>query len=284
MPLQNLLAATSWPEHSREVRAWLGEPIAIKAPTSARFRRLGGGNLLILGRDEGAAVGMLSASLISLATQHRPDEVRFEVIDLTTYDAQWAEVPETLADVLPHKVQVLGRRDVTDFVGELHSLVKDRSEGRHRAEIPVYLFILGLHRARDLRQPGGGYFGYETDTPPSPAQQFATILQEGPEASVHVLAWCDTYGNLTRALDRQTIAEFGMRVALPMSAEDSSNLLDDSAAAKLGQSNRAIFYDEEQVGFLEKFRPYKVPESAWMKDMGRTLHKRLTASQVPRKG
>ena len=127
-----------------------------------------------------------------------------------------------------------------------------------------------------LRQEEGAFFSYgeRGETPPNPAQQFATILQEGPEVDVHVLAWCDTYASLTRVLDRRTIGEFGMRAALPMSAEESSNLLDDSAAAKLGRPNRAIFYDEEQVGVLEKFRPYQVPEGTWLESVGRTLRER----------
>jgi len=275
-PLQNLLAAPAWPERPRSVPAWLGEPVAIKPPTAARFRRLGGSNLLVVGRDEGAAIGMLTAALVSLAAQHRPDAVRFEVIDLTTYDAPWAETAETLADVLPHPIQVLGRRDVAGIVGEINALVNERLEEERPAGPTVYLAIQGLHRARDLRQEEGAFFPLydQEETPPNPAQQFATILQEGPEVDVHVLAWCDTYTSLTRILDRRAIGEFGMRAALPMSAEESSNLLDDSAAAKLGRPNRAIFYDEEQVGVLEKFRPYQVPEGTWLESVGRMLRER----------
>ena len=87
-------------------------------------------------------------------------------------------------------------------------------------------------------------------------------------------------GVLFREFDRKPIAEFGMRVALAMSAEDSHNLLDDSAAAKLSQSNRAIFYDEEQVGVLERFRPYQVPKVAWLEEVGTRLQERLKSDQA----
>ncbi len=275
--LQDLLAADDWPEPTRNVLAWLGEPVAIKPPTVARFRRQAGSNLLVVGRDESLAVGIITAAMLSLAAQHRPEAVRFEVIDLTTYDASWAEVPETLADVLPHPIQVLGRRDVAGTIGEINTLVNKRLESERTEGPAIYLVILGLHRARALRQEEGAFFpswGDQEETPPNPAQQFATILQEGPEVDIHVLAWCDTYASLSRALDRRTIGEFGMRVALPMSAEDSSNLLDDSAAAKLDRPNRAIFYDEEQVGVLEKFRPYRVPGMSWLAEVGRMLRER----------
>ena len=273
--LQSLLAAPTWPERPRRVPAWLGEPVAIKPPTTARFRRMGGSHLLVVGRDEGAATGILTAVLVSLAAQHRPEEVRFEVIDLTTYDAPWAEVPETLAELLPHPLQVLGRRDVAGIVAEIQALVQERLEEERPGGPAIYLAVLGLHRARALRQEEGALFPrYDEEAPPSPSQQLATILQEGPEVDVHVLAWCDTYASLTRALDRRTLGELGMRVALPMSGEESNNLLDDSAAAKLGQPNRAIFYDEEQVGALEKFRPYQVPPLAWLESVGRILRER----------
>ncbi|MBL7065835.1 MAG: DUF87 domain-containing protein [Anaerolineae bacterium] len=273
--LQSLLAAPGWPERARSVPAWLGEPVAIRPPTAARFRRQGSSNLIVVGRDESAAIGMLIAALLSLAVQHRPEEARFEVIDLTTYDASWAEVPEILADILPHPIQVRGRRDVAGTIGEINTLVNERLEQERAGGPAIYLVILGVHQARALRHEEGAFFPrYDQESLSNPAQQFASILQEGPEVDVHVLAWCDTYASLTRFLDRRAIGEFGMRVALPMSAEESSNLLDDSVAAKLGCPNRAIFYDEAQVGVLEKFRPYRVPEVTWLEKVGRMLRER----------
>src|SRR5262249_40334039 len=51
--------------------AWLGEAIAIKDPTAAVFARQSGNNLLMVGQNEAAALGMLVSSLISLAAQVR---------------------------------------------------------------------------------------------------------------------------------------------------------------------------------------------------------------------
>lgn len=96
----------------------------------------------------------------------------------------------------------------------------------------------------------------------NPAQQFATIVRDGPDVGVHTLVWCDTVTNLNRALDRRLQREFTLRVALQMSAEDSSALLDTPAASKLGP-HRALFYSEDE-GRLEKFRPYGAPSAAWL--------------------
>ncbi|MDD4890554.1 MAG: hypothetical protein PHU85_11575 [Phycisphaerae bacterium] len=45
-------------------------------------------------------------------------------------------------------------------------------------------------------------------------------------------------------------------------AADSSNLIDSALANKLGP-NRALVYSEE-LGVLEKFRPYAVPSAEWL--------------------
>ncbi|MEM1303458.1 MAG: hypothetical protein AAGG46_01090, partial [Planctomycetota bacterium] len=73
----------------------------------------------------------------------------------------------------------------------------------------------------------------------------------------HVIAWCDSYNAVTRLFDRATLREFALRVAMPMSAADSSNLIDTPAAANLNQ-HRALLYSDE-TGESEKFRPYGPP-------------------------
>jgi S-DNA-T family DNA segregation ATPase FtsK/SpoIIIE len=106
-----------------------------------------------------------------------------------------------------------------------------------------------------------GGFG-EEPAAPNPAQQFTTILREGPDLGIHTLVWCDTMTNLNRSLERRALRELAMRVAFQMSAEDSANLLDSPLASKLGPY-RALFYDEE-AGQLEKFRPYGPPSAGWL--------------------
>lgn len=129
-----------------------------------------------------------------------------------------------------------------------------------------YLFRYGLQRARDLRQEEidfGGFSSFgEEPAAPNPAQQFATILREGPDLGVHTIIWCDTVTNLNRSLDRRVLREFAMRTVFQMSAEDSANSIDLPMASKIGPY-RAPFYDEE-VGRLEKFRPYGLPSTEWL--------------------
>jgi len=56
-----------------------------------------------------------------------------------------------------------------------------------------------------------------------------------------------------------------------MSAADSSSLLDNPAAAKLRQ-HRGLFASED-LGTIEKFRPYGVPTDAWLREVHQALTK-----------
>jgi DNA segregation ATPase FtsK/SpoIIIE, S-DNA-T family len=67
---------------------------------------------------------------------------------------------------------------------------------------------------------------------------------------------------MNRTLDRQGIKEFENRILFQMSANDSSTLIDTPAASKLGE-NRALYFSEEE-NKIEKFRPYGLPELAWL--------------------
>jgi hypothetical protein len=131
----------------------------------------------------------------------------------------------------------------------------------------VFLAIQSLHRCRDLRRSDDdfGFSRRDGDAPVPPAQLLADLLREGPPVGVHVLAWCDTLGNLQRALDRHALREVGMRVAMQMTVADSSTLIDSPVASKLGM-HRAILANEEE-GKVEKFRPYGPPPDAWLAEV-----------------
>lgn len=149
-----------------------------------------------------------------------------------------------------------------DILNRLAGEVQRRLDNEGAAQPPLFLFVHGLQRARDLRQEDT-FSSYSNEpAPANPAQQFATILRDGPETGVHTLIWCDSVTNLNRALDRRLLREFALRVAFQMSAEDSSTLLDSPAASKVGP-NRAYLYSEDE-GRLEKFRPYGLPSAEWL--------------------
>lgn len=271
--LDQLLTTPARPAPARRVTVWLGDPIAIQEPTAGHFRRQSASNVMIVGQQDEAAASMLSTALLSLMSQHPPlgnGSARFYVLDFTPVDAPYAYLLARLTEVTPHAVLRGSRRQLPAIIDELAGEVTRRlsdDEAVLSSEPSLYLLICGLQRARDLRPDedmGFSSFALPDDEPhpASPARQLPAILRDGPEVGVHTLAWCDTYANLMRTVDRRLLREFDQRVAFQMSAEDSANLLDTPAASRLGP-HRALFYSEEE-GRLEKFRPYGLPSEEWL--------------------
>jgi hypothetical protein len=265
--------------------AWLGEPMAIKDPTAATFRAQGGSNLLIVGQQDEAALGMLVTALVSLAAQSprgsgKPG-AQFYVIDGSPADMPYAGLLSRLAGVVPHPLRVAGWRDVPVIMAELREELGRRQELLNGATpTPVYLFLYSLQRFRDLRRSDDDFgFGRAGDDTANPAAIFGTLLREGSGLGMHTLLWCDTLNNLMRSLDRQMLREFEMRVLFQMSVADSSNLIDSPLASKLGM-HRALFHSEEQ-GRLEKFRPYGLPSDAWLASVRESFHARPVAVETP---
>jgi hypothetical protein len=275
--LYDLLTSPAPSTPPRVLRAWLGDPIAIREPVAANFRRQSGNNLLIVGQNDEAALGMMSVALIGLAAQSPTSNLQsLYILDFGAVDASYADFFARLAEQMPQPIKIGRRRQLPEIIGELAAEVQRRIDANSASASTKFLFLYGLQRARDLRQEDSFALPLSGDEPaaPNPAQQFATILREGPDVGVHTLVWCDTLTNLNRSLDRRVLREFAMRVVFQMGAEDSANLIDSPAASKLGQ-HRAFYYNEEE-GRLEKFRPYALPSEQWLKWVGEQLRGKAT--------
>ncbi|HEY3395080.1 MAG TPA: FtsK/SpoIIIE domain-containing protein, partial [Lacipirellulaceae bacterium] len=269
-------------------KAWLGAAVAIKEPTAATFARHAGSNLLVVGAWEESALGVMANAVIALAAQNRADdcglriadcglpadetnpksEIRnpksqFYILDGTRPESPEAGAWQRVVGALPATVDLAGPRDTPRVIGQLAAELARREAAGEENAPPLYLVIFNGGRFRDLRRGEDDFsFSTDRDKPPSPDKQFGEILRSGPAWGIHTLLWCDSYNNVTRLLDRMTLREFEMRVAFQMSAADSSSLLDNPAAAKLRQ-HRGLLASED-LGTLEKFRPYGVPSDVWL--------------------
>ena len=267
--LRTRLLAPGWPESPRSAQTWLGEAISIKDPTSALFRRQGANNLLIVGQNEEAALGVTVSVLIGLAAQFAPaasDTVRqgarFYVLDGTPEDHPSTGTLARVASVLPHRVEVGGWREVTQFLATVGGELKRRQEAKTDGP-ELFLLIHDLPRFRDLRKRDDDFsFSRRDDEEATPPDHLDHILREGPVLGVHLITWCDTVNNLNRYFTHQILREFEMRVLFQMSPNDSGHMLDSPHASKLGP-HRSLFHSEEQ-NRLEKFRPYGIPSEAWL--------------------
>ncbi len=279
-PLARLLSGEQEPEYVHAPQAWLGAAVAIKEPTSVPMLRQTGGNLLLVGHREEAALGVLATSLVALAAQERcrdGEPGRFFVLDGTRVDAPEAGFWPRFARQFGRPVTVAAPRDAAKAIAEIDEEVRRRQEAGIEDAPPIFVVAYDLARFRDLRRDEDdfGFGGMGEDKPPSPGKQFANILREGPPVGVHLLMWCDSYNNVIRALDRQGLRDVDHRVVFQMNATDSSNLIDTPLASRLGV-HRAILYNEGR-GTIEKFRPYGLPTDEWMAEVRSQLAPEETA-------
>lgn len=266
-------------------QAWLGEPIAIKAPTGGVLRRHAAANMMIIGQRDEAALAMTATSIVGLAAQHPTDGATFYILDGSSADAPHAGYLQHLADALPHQAHVVPYRQVGEALVNIAAAMQDRHDRDVTNAPAIYLIVFGLQRYRDLR-PSEDDFGMSTSfssfdddkeaapPPPKADKLFAEILRDGPPVGVHTIAWCDSPTTLERTVNRQAMREFDMRVLFQMSGTDSANLVDSPVASNLGM-HRAIYYSEEK-GILEKFRPYALPPQSWIDHVGKVLTNRPT--------
>ncbi len=269
-PLVALLDAQDWPQSAKAVDIYLGEPIAILPPIAARLRRQSGSNLIILTRDESEGVGMCISSLLSILAQQQPGSCRICIADFANADSEWAEHSQEIARCFPGEISVIARRqrEVGSLLAGIAKEINSRSENLS-GQGSIYLILQGMHRIKSLRED------IEDDDGHNSVELLKSILRDGPEVGVHVVAWADTWGNITRGLDRKTIGEFALRVAAVMDSGDSMNFLDDAAASKISKPHRAVFYDEDRPGQLISFRPYAMPPAAWLKEVGQRLRAKI---------
>ena len=262
-PLNRLLVGEAEPlPAGKAPPAWLGAAVAIKPPTSVELGQHPGSNVIVVGSQEPEALGMLSTAAVSLAAAD--PQAKLVVIDGArpgeTSDGVWERVLGSVAC----ESELVGPTGLPDAIGALAAEVASREENPGTAA-PIYCVLHNAGRFRDLRKReddfGFGGFG-EEKKPARPDQQLTEVLRNGPSVGVHVLVWCDSYNSVSRLFDRQTMREFAFRVALQMSAADSSNLIDTPTASDL-KMHRALLYNDE-TGQTEKFRPYGQPSDEWL--------------------
>jgi hypothetical protein len=284
--------------------------VAIKDPTSILFSRQSGNHFLVVGHQEDEALGVLATALVSLAAQHAPADAlasagtparrpgltaepqalapaatpeapsaaaaRFYVLDGTRPDSPRAGYWGRLAAALPHGVKVVPPRSTAATLAEISEELARREQSGREDFAPLYLFIFDLGRFRDLRKADDdfGFSRSDEGASANPAKQFSTILHDGPAQGIHVLIWCDSYNNVQRQLDRQSLHDIQLKAVFQMNANDSASFIDTPAAAQLGV-HRGLLYSEAD-GLLEKFRPYGPPSDELLQAIHRQFRGRAS--------
>jgi hypothetical protein len=250
----------------KKAKAWLGAPNSIKGPTEAVFQRQSGSHMLVVGQSAERSLAQLSISLAALAMQYPAGQAEFFVLDPHASEADAGGWFHRLAAGLPNRVRVGGPAEIPELMNSLASELGARSAASARDAPESFLIVHDLQRFKSLRPDDDFRFSLDDGgSAASPSKVFSDLLSEGGPCGMHVIASIDTWNNVSRWIPRKLMAEFEMRVLFQMSANDSANLIDSPAAATLGL-HRALFYNEH-LGTLETFRPYALPDSAWIEEI-----------------
>lgn len=234
------------------IKVYLGESTEINPPhTETYIRPQGRSNMMILGQNEKTAFSILTTVWLSICTHASSKYAEFFIADFSRAGDIWATLLPKLHEIFPHTATLARQRDFGNLVSQVNNILDQRIDNSDLAERRIFFILAGLHRARELRDTD--QYGSLGET----AQIFGKICREGPDLGIHVISWCDTFGNLARLVDRRTISEFDLRIAMKMGEDDSNQFIESPKAKALGQ-NRAYLFDQNQIGKIEKFRPYEL--------------------------
>ena len=239
---------------AQSLRLDLGQPMTLEPSLPWLARREGGANLLIVGRSEEVATGLLTAGIASALLQNLPS-LTVQCADFMTVDGVFDTIMASLRE--RGNVAVVRRRGFSKQVADLAELVSERQASDDFGAAPVLWVINGIGRARDLDLDSE--LDGETQ---ALVTSLEAVLRDGPEVGIHTIMWCDGTANLERRLTRSAQREFGCKVVFTMSNDDSMRLIDSEAATGLGE-NEALMFDEDR-GHLIKFQPFAAPDLEWI--------------------
>lgn len=259
---------------------WLGDAVSLGGPIEMTFGLRDGGNVLIVGRDERSALGVMTSCVLALSA--RAVEVgaasAIRILDGSLPNSEssqtWRSIQSVWNNVAsspstnpesPSVVSIGSPRDTQAVLKEIHAELTRRGD---EPGTPMFLFVFDIARFRDLRKAEDDYsyssgFGSSEEKELNPAQVFAEILRDGPSVGIFTLTWVDSLQTSQRWLSRDQMNRFEQRILFAMNANDSSTLIDSPQAGRLGE-NRALLYRGD-LGTIEKFRPFSCPSAGWLK-------------------
>ena len=261
---------------------WLGDSVSMGGPIELSFGLRDGGNVLIVGRDEQAALGVMATSALAISAQAAAAGANATVVHLldgslpnSESGQSWRQLSRvfTTADASIEAGGIIGIWSPRETLVVLNNLIEELHRRSDEPGPPLFLFVYDLARFRDLRKAdddfGFGGFGGGGEKAVNPGQLFNELLRDGPAAGIFTFAWVDSYQTAQRWLARDQMNRFEQRIIFAMNANDSSSLVDSPAAGRLGE-NRALLYRGD-LGTLEKFRPYSPPATDWIKQLASAM-------------
>ncbi|MGA1393136.1 MAG: FtsK/SpoIIIE domain-containing protein, partial [Phycisphaerales bacterium] len=145
-PLAELLRDPTKRPSRELLRIWIGDPVAIRDPACAEFRRQPGSNLVVVGQQIETTLGMLASGILGAAAQRERSALRLLVADGTPADDPSFGTLTAIAERLPCERRTLSPRDLPDVLAELAQEVVARQDDPTRDATTTLLVVHGIHR------------------------------------------------------------------------------------------------------------------------------------------
>ncbi|MBY6063677.1 FtsK/SpoIIIE domain-containing protein [Pseudidiomarina sediminum] len=273
------LGATEWYPVERPRAFWLGKKPTIYGQQALVMRCRTAENVLFIGDNAEARVGMLALLTAQLAVAHAAAQVQVFHFDGAIEGSPWHGVVHAAAQGVGLPLHELSDDQLASTLTELVTELERRRglNAAERAEQPLIYVVLNDIQRCEALQMQEGRFG---DQQPSAAgQQLQLLLQKGAELGLHLLVAADTLRGLLGVLEKSALNHFRHKVALQMTDDDSFKLLNGRQAAKLqaaGPKPIYALYVEEMQNRQEQFKPYAFRDLADLQATCTSLRDALT--------
>ena len=250
------LALSAWKSLPAPV-FWLGQPLRIADDLSISLEPHQGTNVLILGSDELVAMRLLLSAILGLGLTISPKNARFLFVGTLDPQQSTGRAFNAVQTQTAYDFQICARNAAIDAFNDLTKELDNRlMQLPARPGETIFFIVAALHRWLEVRGPNAY-------TPHPAGEQLARLCQLGPQVAIHTIIWSDRLNTLGSIVGNGSmydiLAQFGHRIALQMSSDESVNFLGGPHAAKLG-SERAYYRSEQWPSdVLDKFKPYALP-------------------------
>ncbi|WP_255351671.1 FtsK/SpoIIIE domain-containing protein, partial [Brachybacterium sp. SW0106-09] len=163
-----------------------GASVSLSPPPAISLSREPGRNLLAILRDGDEGDAAFTSGVVEdiLTSSENAEILLIPLMETKGFDAYL----ETLADV--DRVRLMSRRSLPAALAELVALVERRQQdGSSPSDAASVLLLHGLHRARDLDPTAAQGFSFDEPAEATTLESLETVLAQGPEVGVHVVAW-----------------------------------------------------------------------------------------------
>lgn len=225
-----------------------------------------GENLLIVGKDEKAAMSLFEFSAMSLLydelfTKNDKSNTLMYIANLSDVELKEDATDfDYLAQSLPDQINTVNVGNLPKLIDHMYQVVIDRKEGVDTSSERVFLLFFGLNRAKRLANTSI-YDAENQDM--NPIEKLLSIFRYGPEVGINSIVWGENLINLKRLLGDSVDGYFDKRIAFSLSKDEMYDLVSEDEPENMHKGT-AVYMNVATDIKNKHFRPFIIPSKVWI--------------------